>query len=190
MTLFKMWQKQMKQKAKNGRKKLVFENTKEKEKSRKRDCRFSKCNKCKWKITQKRNEKNRFWKYKKIRKRGCRFSKCNQHLRPLLLLHAIKKLQSQQKHRNATLFFIDTSMIKQKRCQKDTQKHKCWISDNHCHSIDPGPIIFYQTKPTKPYLTNQTCKAKPTKSNQTYQNTPTKSNPPNQTCQTKIYQIK
>ena len=105
MTLFKMWQKQMKQKAKNGRKKLVFENTKEKEKSRKRDCRFSKCNKCKWKITQKRNEKNRFWKYKKIRKRGCRFSKCNQHLRPLLLLHAIKKLQSQQKHRNATLFF-------------------------------------------------------------------------------------
>ena len=105
MTLFKMWQKQMKQKAKNGRKKLVFENTKEKEKSRKRDCRFSKCNKCKWKITQKRNEKNRFWKYKKIRKRGCRFSKCNQHLRPLLLLHAIKELQSQQKHRNATLFF-------------------------------------------------------------------------------------
>ena len=47
----------MKQKAKNVRKKLVFENTKEKEKSRKRDCRFSKCNKCKCKGSKKEKKK-------------------------------------------------------------------------------------------------------------------------------------
>ena len=53
----------------------------------------------------KKRKKIVFENTKKNRKRGCRFSKCNQHLRPLLLLHAIKELQSQQKHRNATLFF-------------------------------------------------------------------------------------
>ena len=59
-------------------------------------------------------------KEEKIRKRGCRFSKCNQHLRPLLLLHAIKELQSQQKHRNATLFFHKHQHDKTQKKHKNT----------------------------------------------------------------------
>ena len=105
MTLFKMWQKQMKQKAKNGRKKTRFWKYKRKRKKQETRLPIFKMQQMQMKKDAKKKRKKSFLRVKKIRKRGCRFSKCNQHLRPLLLLHAIKELQSQQKHRNATLFF-------------------------------------------------------------------------------------
>ena len=95
----------MRQKAKNGRKNSFLKIQKKKKKAGNEIADFQNATNANKKEAKKKRKKNSFLKIKKIRKRGCRFSKCNQHLRPLLLLHAIKELQSQQKHRNATLFF-------------------------------------------------------------------------------------
>ena len=94
----------MKQKAKNGRKNSFLKIQKKKKKAGNEIADFQNATNANEKGSKKEKKKIVF-ENKKIRKRGCRFSKCNQHLRPLLLLHAIKELQSQQKHRNATLFF-------------------------------------------------------------------------------------
>ena len=175
MTLFKMWQKQMKQKAKKWKKKTRFWKYKRRRKKQETRLPIFKMQQMQIKRKQKRKEKNFFLKIKKIRKRGCRFSKCNQHLRPLLLLHAIKELQSQQKHRNATLFFfINTSMIKHKRNTETLMLNFrkslpfYWPRSNHSlpnQTYQIKPNHTYHNKPTKPNLPNQTWQTKSTKSN-------------------------